>query len=65
MSLQSHFYVNDDEKRMQIRLSQIEKGDIKLASYNAARQASFKEEGEPATFMNTCMCLDERVLVLL
>lgn len=58
MSLQSHFYVNSDEKRMQMWLSQIERGDIKHASYNAARQAPFNELGERTLFIYTCMFLD-------
>lgn len=43
---------------MQTWLSQTGKGDIKLASYNAARQAPSNEEGEPVPFINTCMLLD-------
>lgn len=58
MSLQSHFYVNGDEKRMQTWLSQIEKGDIKHVSHNAARQAPCSEEGEQAIFIYTPVFLD-------
>lgn len=58
MSLHSHFYVNDNKKRMQTWLLQIEKGDIKLASYNAASQTPFNEEGEQASFVYTCKLLD-------
>lgn len=58
MSLQSHFYVNGDETRMPTWQSQIEKGDIKHASYNAARQAPFSEESEAAALMYMSMLLD-------
>lgn len=54
MSLQSHFYVNGDEKRVQTWLSQIEKG----VSHNAARQAPCSEEGEQAIFIYTPVFLD-------